>query len=93
VTYDFLTERVLFVESEIPESPWRTWRGSLELIAIPSDAGAVPEWILEEPAGAVRIVAFPEDLPDPERPDRALIEMRDSWPLSTIVTAARSWHS
>ena len=88
---DLLAQRFVFVEPEIPETRWAAWSGCVELIVVSNGSQVLPPWSVEAPADAVRMVVFPEDLPDPDRPDRLLSEMRDSWPLGSVATAMRSW--
>jgi len=90
---ELLVGRVVFLEPEIPEVAWETWRGSVELIVFRNGAGHLPGWLLREPTEAVRILVVPDDLPDPERPDRPLNEMRDAWPLSAVMPATSPWLS
>jgi len=83
-----LGDRIVFAESEIPESPWRAWKGTTEVVLASCPEHLRP-WLLSEPSDAVRIVLFPRDAPDPERIDRLLCTMRVTWTLRAVTEALR----
>jgi hypothetical protein len=91
VDAQLLAERFVFLEREIPDVPWLTWSGSVELLLLSKSDASLPSWCLGVPADAVRIVLVPEGFPDPERPDRALVEMRDAWTLGSVSSVMRTW--
>lgn len=86
-----LAEHFVFIEREIPDNPWLSWSGSVESIFVSSSDTALQSWCVEAPFAAVRIVLFPKDMSDPDRPDRALAEMRDVWTLGSVSSLMRTW--
>lgn len=83
----------VFLESELPEGPWCSWSGGVEALVVGTTGVVLPEWCVSPPVDSVRVVIFPENLPDPDRSDRTLTDMRGSWPLESVVRAMRQWHS
>jgi hypothetical protein len=88
-----LSDRSIFLERGLPEEPWTIWSGSVEMIVATGSTDDVPKWCVETPADAVRILLVPEDSPDPDRPDRPLRAMHETWSVGSMTVALRRWLS
>lgn len=88
-----LVARGVLLEREFPPDPWTHWAGAVEVVVVSGDSAASPAWLLAPPSDGARIFLFPEGLADPDRPDRPIADMRDSWPLGTVLSAMRTWLS